>query len=278
MRLYMTSYDPWNSSYRSEDGKIRYRVSCHQRTLGGKTAVIYRAFHGTDEPTPEDVLLNERHFSPSSPGPSHILPEVLATCQHGITEEPRGRVSFESHEHDFQAWGDHPPSVVELERVATHDAEDDHFLKIGEVEFHTISSTVIRHFQHRWKTSEFFKKQGSDHYGSDRVFTGFDGKKYMWRMKSTLSELYLLEPEPASEAESEQRQHPVLIARLHNPNVGVSFEKRHPPSLDIFKGGEDMMDLILITFVYIEKVRREREALGYSYGPRNMQSASQVLS
>ncbi|KAF9032960.1 hypothetical protein BJ165DRAFT_1516440 [Panaeolus papilionaceus] len=167
MRLYLTSYNPWDSSYCSEDGRIRYRVACHQRSLsGGKTAVIYRHYPDASIPTPDDVLSTERHFPPSSAGPSHLVPEAPTVCQHGITEESRRRQSYESHEHDFQAWGEqHPPSVVELGRVATHDADDEHFLKIGEVEFHTISSSIICHFQRRWKTSEFFKKQGSSHYG-----------------------------------------------------------------------------------------------------------------
>jgi hypothetical protein len=48
------------------------------------------------------------------------------------------------------------------------------------------------------------------------------------------------------------------VATFHTKNWGIFSEKR-PAFLEIFPPGEHMVELILITFIYMEKLRKDRE-------------------
>jgi hypothetical protein len=48
------------------------------------------------------------------------------------------------------------------------------------------------------------------------------------------------------------------VAVYHRRRLGVVMDAR-PASLNIFAGGEHMIDLSVVTFVYIEKLRKDRE-------------------
>jgi hypothetical protein len=49
------------------------------------------------------------------------------------------------------------------------------------------------------------------------------------------------------------------------------FNDPRPTSLEILPEGEHMVDLILVTFVYVEKVRKDRENQGI-YRPEGLPS------
>ncbi|KAF8957749.1 hypothetical protein BDZ97DRAFT_1706486 [Flammula alnicola] len=169
MQLYLTSYDPSNSSYCTQDGKVVYKV--------------------------------------------------------------------------LRLWEEPPPTLDDYNKAASESELGAGLTKIAEIDFHTISSTIIHHMGNNWKASDFFRKEGWSWYGRDRIFTGPDGKEYAWKMGPTVSELFLVPTDPKAEH--------TLVARFRTPHVGIIHETRLP-SLEIFPAGEDMVDLILTTFIYNE--------------------------
>lgn len=48
------------------------------------------------------------------------------------------------------------------------------------------------------------------------------------------------------------------VARYHPRRLGLLWSNKSDASLEIFPAGEHMMDLIVVTFIYIEKVRRDK--------------------
>ncbi|KAJ8094057.1 hypothetical protein PM082_009947 [Marasmius tenuissimus] len=75
------------------------------------------------------------------------------------------------------------------------------------------------------------------------TFIWEDGKQYQWISGFRSSDLVL-------DGESE-----TPVATFHAKNVGGIFgEKRHA-DLEIFPAGESIVDMILVTFIYTEKIR-----------------------
>ena len=101
-------------------------------------------------------------------------------------------------------------------------------------------------------------------YERDRIFTAPDGREYRWVLGLaaavraisyltcpivrvlSLHQLYLND-----EAETP-------VARFHTRRLGI-FRKARQAFLEIFPAGEHIIDTIVVTFVYIEKVRKARE-------------------
>lgn len=48
------------------------------------------------------------------------------------------------------------------------------------------------------------------------------------------------------------------VARYHRANLGV-IGKRSSAFLEITPEGEHMLDLIILTFIYVEKLRKDKE-------------------
>ena len=48
------------------------------------------------------------------------------------------------------------------------------------------------------------------------------------------------------------------VARFHRRRLGIIGASR-PASLEIFGAGKDMVDLIVVTGVYMEKLRKDKE-------------------
>jgi hypothetical protein len=55
------------------------------------------------------------------------------------------------------------------------------------------------------------------------------------------------------------------VATFHRKHRGIFSDKR-PASLEVFPPGEHMVDLILITFIYMEKLRKDSENSRKSHG------------
>ena len=56
----------------------------------------------------------------------------------------------------------------------------------------------------------------------------------------------------------------VLIAKFHDRKFGV-LSGPNPAIFEICSGGEHMVELILMTFIYVEKLRGDREAVSKSH-------------
>ncbi|KAF9463414.1 hypothetical protein BDZ94DRAFT_1258736 [Collybia nuda] len=48
------------------------------------------------------------------------------------------------------------------------------------------------------------------------------------------------------------------VAEFHRGSLGI-IGKARPASLEIFEAGEHMIETILVTFIYIEKIRKDKE-------------------
>ncbi|KAG7086972.1 hypothetical protein E1B28_002888 [Marasmius oreades] len=90
----------------------------------------------------------------------------------------------------------------------------------------------------------FFRKEGWGPYGRHRVFTAKDGREYKWYLRLWYSEL----------AVNNEGKTPV--AKFNHKSIRG---KRPSGYLEIFPAGEHMVDELFTTFIYIEKLRKEKE-------------------
>ncbi|KAK7040293.1 hypothetical protein VNI00_009761 [Paramarasmius palmivorus] len=96
------------------------------------------------------------------------------------------------------------------------------------------------------QTKEFFRKEGWGPYGRHRVFKAKDGKEYKWNLGLVRSELFMKDAAKTP------------VAKFHRKCIRM-FGKSVPAYLEIFPAGEHMADEIFVTFIYIEKLRKEKE-------------------
>ena len=98
-----------------------------------------------------------------------------------------------------------------------------------------------------------------------RTFTGPDGRRYRWDMHQRVVVVgvnvwfrlgcvisfvvWQLSVDDASRTE---------IARYHRATLGI-IGKRRSACLDIVPQAEHMLDLIILTFIYVEKLRMDKE-------------------
>ncbi|KAF9009727.1 hypothetical protein BDQ17DRAFT_1235527 [Cyathus striatus] len=117
---------------------------------------------------------------------------------------------------------------------------------IAEIDFHKIRSTIIRYQGREISAGDFFTKGILGSLGSHRAFTGPDGKSYVWKFRNNEPELFVNDGSKTP------------VAHFHRRHRGF-FSKSRPASLEIFPVGQHMMDLIIVTFVYIAKLREDRK-------------------
>jgi len=145
-----------------------------------------------------------------------------------------------------------PPRTSTISRVVPNnmstDTEDmrDKFAYLATVKHKAIASSTLRFGGNEVETKEYFRKEGWSAHGRDRIFTGPDGHEYRWLLKSCFSELVA----------NDEKRTPVAV--FHRKNLGIIGEAR-TASLEIFPVGEHIVDMILITFIHIEKKRKDRE-------------------
>ncbi|THV01016.1 hypothetical protein K435DRAFT_656014 [Dendrothele bispora CBS 962.96] len=79
----------------------------------------------------------------------------------------------------------------------------------------------------------------------ERVFTASDGAEYKWVLGLTTSELFI-NTSPATP-----------IAKFHGRKSGILNPNRVRAHLEIYPAGQHIADEIFLTFVYVEKIRRQ---------------------
>ncbi|KAF9009733.1 hypothetical protein BDQ17DRAFT_1406716 [Cyathus striatus] len=142
----------------------------------------------------------------------------------------------------------HLTSTIEraIPNIQQNSSGPETFGFLAAIEFHNITPSRIRYRGQEFSVNDFFRKKiDLTGLGSYRVFTGPDDKEYYWKLGNT-AELFL----------NDDSKTPV--AHFHHKHYGI-FRKKRPASLEIFPAGEHMMDLILVTFIYIEKLRVDLE-------------------
>ncbi|KAF8123563.1 hypothetical protein EV363DRAFT_1403819 [Boletus edulis] len=120
----------------------------------------------------------------------------------------------------------------------------DQFDVMGEIEWHLIGSSTFRLNGQDMQSNEFLPSRGI--LGRKRTFTGPNGCPYRWDM---VFEAVVLSRDDMSRAE---------LARYHRGSLGIVGPKRKP-QLDVDPAVEHMLDLIVLTFVYVEKIRMDKD-------------------
>ncbi|PPR05591.1 hypothetical protein CVT24_002822 [Panaeolus cyanescens] len=97
---------------------------------------------------------------------------------------------------------------------------------------------------------DMFSKAGWGFYGRNRTFTAPNGEQFTWSMGAASCSLY-----PVAEGDL---QHVEPILKFQQGTMGF-FSKRRPSTLEIKDGYEGVLPSFLLTFIYMERVRTERE-------------------
>ncbi|KAF8888288.1 hypothetical protein BD779DRAFT_463813 [Infundibulicybe gibba] len=120
----------------------------------------------------------------------------------------------------------------------------DQFGHLAQVEWHSLSSSKIRMGGQEIKTKDFFRKVGWGWTARNRVFTAPDGKEYKWKIGTSSTSLVANDSTGAR------------VAKYRPKNYIIN---RRPASLEISPAGEHIMDMILVTFIYMEMIRKDEE-------------------
>ncbi|KAG1853160.1 hypothetical protein DFJ58DRAFT_841690 [Suillus subalutaceus] len=120
----------------------------------------------------------------------------------------------------------------------------DQFDVLGEIEWHDFASSKFRYGGTEVETKKFIPKRGL--LGQKRVFIGADSRPYRWDLKSSV---VVLSRDDASRTE---------VARSHRATLGIIGRKREA-MLEVSPEVAHMMDTIIMTFIYVEKLRMDQE-------------------
>ncbi|OAX34858.1 hypothetical protein K503DRAFT_697927 [Rhizopogon vinicolor AM-OR11-026] len=118
----------------------------------------------------------------------------------------------------------------------------DQFDIIGEIEWHTFTSSRFRFGGTEVATKEFIPSKGLT--GRKRIFTGPDGHSYRWDLNIRLSQ--------NNESQTE-------LARSHRATLGIIGKKRKATLEVSPEVAHSMMDTVIMTFIYVEKLRMDME-------------------
>ncbi|GLB35660.1 hypothetical protein LshimejAT787_0212250 [Lyophyllum shimeji] len=123
----------------------------------------------------------------------------------------------------------------------------DRFEYLAQVEHNVLAPSVLRFGGKAFRTNEYFRKEGRGAHGMrHRIFTAAsDGREYKWLLEQFTPKLIV-----DDEAET-------VVAEFHRRNLGI-IGKARPASLEIHPAGKHMVEEILVTFIYIEKFRKDR--------------------
>ncbi|TFK34281.1 hypothetical protein BDQ12DRAFT_727059 [Crucibulum laeve] len=238
MHLYLSHNSPWNATYTTSEGQVIYKVETPLR-LGTRTATIKRVIPSTEL---LDVGMRDRIAGADHRGEELILEDESAA---GLNKRA-------SHDHEF----------VFESPVGTPSAEgpnfQDRFGLIGQIDFRTIQSSRIHYQGQEVETSAFFRKSGFGWYGR------WEGVEVEVRQTSTRGTVpyFILSLGYISFFQlvmNDGAKTPV--ARFQQQRLGI-ISKARPASLEIFPAGDHIADVIVVTFVYIEKLRKDRDNAG----------------
>ncbi|KAG2070042.1 hypothetical protein BDR04DRAFT_658586 [Suillus decipiens] len=144
-----------------------------------------------------------------------------------------------------------------IRKIKPNDSDDlyythDQFYVLGEIEWHKSASSKFRSGGTEVETNDFIQKRGL--LGRKHVFIGPDKCSYRWDLKS---KVVVLSRDDASRME---------VARLHTATLGIMGRKRKAMWLEVSPEVAHMMDTIIITFIYVEKLRKDIETASRRVG------------
>ncbi|KAF9228913.1 hypothetical protein BS17DRAFT_772705 [Gyrodon lividus] len=112
---------------------------------------------------------------------------------------------------------------------------------MGVIEWHKLKKTLIRFNGREVEADAMLEKRP---WNTGRYFVGPDKRSYKWKIGATYC---WLKP-----ADSDFE-----LARFHKKNLGIMKES-HPPYINVSSRAVHMMDHIILTYVYAEKLRQDR--------------------
>ncbi|KAG2008550.1 hypothetical protein CC2G_013973 [Coprinopsis cinerea AmutBmut pab1-1] len=125
------------------------------------------------------------------------------------------------------------------------DAEEETFVPFAEVDSETIKIGGTETSE-----EEFFQKDGWSLWGKNRVFTGSDGHRYRWELRAIGgSQLFRINSDDSS------GEDPVF--QFHRATAGVLHDEA-PACYEVDPSVEGMLDLIMVTYVFVETKREDR--------------------
>jgi len=220
MLLYLTKRSHLNSSYLNNDGQVLYKVET-PNWLVGRVSTIKSALPG-------DIGV---------PGPQKM--NETSPCDQISDNDVEGDVEYDAvSNHDDEN---------DIEREAKEETElQVRFAHLAEIKFNRITSSVIRFRGEEYETDKLFTRKEWGAHGRHRAFIGPDGLEYQWILGRRVPELV---------RRNEAR---TPVARYRRRRL-FGKASREPASLQIFPEGMHMVDLIFVTFVYIQKIRNDAE-------------------
>ncbi|RDB19297.1 hypothetical protein Hypma_013597 [Hypsizygus marmoreus] len=245
MHLYLSSRSPLHAVYTNEDGQVMYKVETTYG-LGNRTSTISCV-------VPHDI---PRKITTSARKPAAPPVERESTSESGGEEGGRKHGSVDGSRAARD--GGRSSGEAEVDEAEAREEVDmrDRFALLAQIEHKTVTSSIMRFGGDEVETKTYFKKKGWGWYGRNRVFTAPDGREYKWLLKMFTSELILYDPHEKTKTH---------VAKFHPRSLGI-IRKAHPAYLEIFPAGEHMVETILITFIYIEKLRKDKERASRSSG------------
>ncbi|KAJ3886205.1 hypothetical protein GG344DRAFT_81940 [Lentinula edodes] len=149
---------------------------------------------------------------------------------------------------------DEAPVVADKQSLSTTEnveetvveVEEDRMIEVGKIGWALFKSSMITFGKGpEQKADQYFQKESWGFWGRHRVFTGPDRKEYKWVLGFYTPELILNDGSNTP------------VARFHRRKF--ILWNTPPGYLEILPSGVDMIDTILITFIYIEKLRKDKE-------------------
>jgi len=138
--------------------------------------------------------------------------------------------------------------MTNISKIVPPDSPEDmtdRFTDLAAIEWHTLGTSVLTYGGLVRSMKEFMPSEGI--FALQRVFTApEDGRSFRWTLGTWTCSLTL---------DDGSKTH---VAQSHRSNAGV-LGKPRPARLEIFSGFEHMADVILVGYVFVEKLRKERE-------------------
>ncbi|XP_006458728.1 hypothetical protein AGABI2DRAFT_176960 [Agaricus bisporus var. bisporus H97] len=243
MHLILSSRHPRNSRYHTEAGQVLYKVD-KPRNVRSSIATIRKAINTSNGVCKGNFTIRDRPPLPDRHHLNHTERE-----KDEVPEDIRRR-SVDSHDAPF-ADSDSEDEVEPRQSMSgshvMHMMEG-HFAFYAQVEFHSFSSTRFRYNSLDVSVSEYFRKEGWSWFGRGRVFKASDGGEYRWDLRAGHLEMI----------KNDGSKKRVVRFREHRPSLGPLMKGR-PASLEVDDSCIPILDEIVMTFIYCEKLRKDRE-------------------
>ncbi|KAH7907460.1 hypothetical protein BJ138DRAFT_1014466 [Hygrophoropsis aurantiaca] len=248
MRLYFSTDHVRNSVISNASGQVIYKVT-----------TPFKPFWQTAVSTVWKIAPNS---TPLHYGPNHASgrdAEVESDEEDAVQESESDPVGHDD--------GGGESSADEHDKIDDVDMQD-RFHKLAVIEWHKLSTSRIQWFGGQAALGEVDTKDFIPASGvtrRTRIFTGPDGRSYRWRLGFRVCTLYLASDNGSKNPIARYHRFKTGLVRGKEPQHGyLEFMRQQIPTDLSHVGGIDtrVLDMIVVTFIYCEKLRRDRERAG----------------